>query len=452
LHGPVRAADSLALGNGKLTLSLVGWDAGKVASTTHAVELTASKWNQKPEPVSPRLLRTVPHPDRKAGTAFVQFAPDGQLLVLGYPSGVFQVIDPATGKEVRTIETPRGYRGSHHYARLSADAATLYVGLDDSKFEPIQVGEKKTYFRRYGGEVRVYDVRTGERKEPLVAEPKRGVMTLAVSPDGKRLATMEYDSGKSEDFDKLRGMYLWDVATRKATRLRDGYGTPTFTPDGARVFVTVEDYAKKTAELFVYDAATGKEVGKLAIATTPWSGPAFSPDGKRFAAGTLDADRKPVVRLYDTATLGVAATIPTPEPDGAGAFVSLKFSPDGKHLAGAKKNVVAVWDAATGEVIRSWTLDTQGLARYPTWDPSGTRLAASARFIPPELSGARDEIVTPEDFPQPRVFLMDLGSEKAETVICPHGWSDQPAFSPDGKYLAIGGAGATHVFDAGKRP
>lgn len=390
----------------------------------------------------------MPHPDRKAGTAFVQFAPDGRLLVLGYPSGVFQVVDPATGKEVRTIETPRGYRGSFHYAKLSADAATLYVGLDDSKFESIQVGEKKTYFRRYGGEVRVYDVRTGERKEPFVVEPKRGVMTLAVAPDGKRLATMEYDSGKSEDFDKLRGMYLWDVATRKATRLRDGYGTPTFAPDGTRVFVTVENYEKKTAEVFAHDAATGKEVGKLAVAT-PWSGPTFSPDGKRFAAGTLDADKKPVVRLYDAATLEVAATIAT---EGAEPFYWLQFSPDGKHLAGVAKNVVAVWDAGSGKAVRSWTLDTQGAARYLTWASDGKRLAVSARFIPPELRQARDEVVTPEDFPQPRVFLMDLGSEKAETVICPHGWSDQPAFSPDGKYLAIGGTGATHVFDAGKRP
>jgi hypothetical protein len=54
----------------------------------------------------------------------------------------------------------------------------------------------------------------------------------------------------------------------------------------------------------------------------------------------------------------------------------------------------------------------------------------------------------PLDLPQPRVFFFDLakGGEVAE-IVCPHGWPGGVAFSADGKVLAVGGAGAVHLFE-----
>jgi hypothetical protein len=51
--------------------------------------------------------------------------------------------------------------------------------------------------------------------------------------------------------------------------------------------------------------------------------------------------------------------------------------------------------------------------------------------------------------PQPRVYMFDLANVGAEpeTIICPHGYVGGLAFAPDGRTLAVGGAGAVHLFD-----
>lgn len=403
-------------------------------------EVVVPKFAFKTEPVSQRLIRSLPHPDRTASLPVIAFTPAGRLIVSGYPSGVVQVFDPISGKELRTIETPRGYRGSLNYLQVSKDMRTLYVPLGDSKFEPVLVGEKKTYFRRYSGETRVYDLNSGEQKESLKVEPRRGVMSVAVSPDASRLATMEYASGRTEEFDNLRAIYLWDVATRKAVKLRDGYGNPRFSPDGQTVFVTVNDYAGKTGVMYSYSVATGKEVGKLESKDGLWPGFVFSRDGKRTAAATVDAKaKKPIVRLYDPAKLEPLAALAADDVDGETRFSHVTFSPDGRRLAAVAKTTVYLWDVETRKLLRSWALDTPGRVWYVTFDADGRRLAASTWFVPPELQNARDEVTTPQDYPQPKVFLIDVSADKPDVIVCPHGWWGRPAFSPDGKRQTAGG-------------
>jgi len=57
----------------------------------------------------------------------------------------------------------------------------------------------------------------------------------------------------------------------------------------------------------------------------------------------------------------------------------------------------------------------------------------------------------PQDLPQPRVSLLDLaGTSPPRALIAPHGYIGGLAFSPDGKTLAFGGAGAVHLFDLSK--
>jgi hypothetical protein len=66
--------------------------------------------------------------------------------------------------------------------------------------------------------------------------------------------------------------------------------------------------------------------------------------------------------------------------------------------------------------------------------------------IDPELEAAREP--DPEDLPQPRVSLLDLtGNSAPRVLVAPHGYTGSLAFSPDGRLLAFGGAGAVHLFD-----
>ena len=64
-----------------------------------------------------------------------------------------------------------------------------------------------------------------------------------------------------------------------------------------------------------------------------------------------------------------------------------------------------------------------------------------------DLAGTLDR----QDLPQPRVSLLDLaGKAPPRILIAPHGFAGGLAFSPDGKTLAFGGAGAVHLFDLRK--
>jgi hypothetical protein len=54
----------------------------------------------------------------------------------------------------------------------------------------------------------------------------------------------------------------------------------------------------------------------------------------------------------------------------------------------------------------------------------------------------------PADLPQPRVRLVELASGKeVETLVCPNGFLVNAAFTPDGKYLAVGATGGVLLFD-----
>jgi WD40 repeat protein len=432
-------------------VSLVGWKEGKVTGAKCAAVVAQSKSSFIALPVSPRLMRSLPHPDRKSSLPIVAFDAKGQLIVSGYPSGVIQVLDPATGKELRTIETPRGYRGSFNYLQLSQDKKTLFLALDDSKFEPVRAREKKSWFRRYRGETRLYDMQTGKLKSVLRTEPPRGVMSIALSPDAGKVAAMEYSSGKSEDFENLRAIYLWNVKTARAIKLRDGYGDLRFTPDGKLLFVTVNARDGKTGVVYVYAAATGKEVARLENKESEWNTVVFSPDGKRAAGSLIDAKtKKPVVRLYALPNLEAKDDLTADLPGGV-SFSHLTFLPDGKRLLAVAKDTVYLWNLANRKPEKVWRLDTPGRVFRLAVAADGVRIAAATWFIPPELKDARDEAVTPQDYPQPRVFLIDVARDKPEMIVCPHGWWGQPAFSPDGQWLAVGGAGAVHVFDVAKR-
>src|SRR5262249_55416768 len=124
---------------------------------------------------------------------------------------------------------------------------------------------------------RVFDLADGRCLYPLPYEPGSYTEAVALSPDGKTLATLQYT-----------GLYLRDAATGKELRKiacpaagggRTITGWLTFTPDGKQVAATFSENV-----IHLFDVGTG-DVTRTFTPGAAVCACVFSPDGKLMAAG-----------------------------------------------------------------------------------------------------------------------------------------------------------------------
>jgi WD40 repeat protein len=365
-----------------------------------------------------------------------------------------QIWDVASRKEVRRVESPRGYRGSADYALLTPDWKALYVPVERRTVKRFERDGKRLSRVEYAGEVRVWDVASGKEKSPL--RPAEGTAPIGgkLAPGGRLLVCVERPGFDTSDTRSKDVTVVWDLAAGKKWKLCDGYAHPVFAPDGKTVVVSQTDYEAKTSAVKVLDLATGKELAK---ASCPEKGRNFSvgsasPDGSVVAVSLGGKKAAPVeVWFIDARTLEARGKLigkGDPERYGWGSGT---FTPDGRrYVALDGVGNALVWDVAGRRLER--TLSTGG--HRPAWrlavSPDGKTLAAGWA---PKADAELEDVSEPDplDLPQPRVSLLDLsGQSPPRVLVAPHGYQGGLAFSPDGKTLAFGGAGAVHLFDLTK--
>jgi len=242
------------------------------------------------------------------------------------------------------------------------------------------------------------------------------VLSMAFSPDRKRLATASKD----------HTVKVWDAQTGKELFTLKGHSRSVakvvFSPDGKRLasasFEWGEQGRREPGEVNVWDAQTGRELVTLK-ATGGISVLALSPDNKHLATFSY-SDR--TIKIWDTQTTQEYLTLKA--VDRATDFVNaLAFSPNGKRLAASvgtnadgKHPPGKVWDAESGQelfTLKGHTNDVFCLA----YSPDGKRLA----------SGSFDTTV--------KVWNSETGQEvltlkgNKSLVLC-------MAYSPDGQRLA----------------
>jgi Tol biopolymer transport system component len=195
--------------------------------------------------------------------------------------------------------------------------------------------------------------------------------TLAISPDGKRVAAERTDPQTQN-----RDIWLLDATSGATTRFTSDPGWdafPMWSPDGSRIIFTsnrsgVYDLYQKSSsgagsEAVLYQSSEGK-------------GPnSWSPDGKFLIYYSLGQP----THLRLLAVDGPADRKPVPLVDPQFSSVTGRFSPDGRWIAYSSnesgKNEISVrpFDAATGSAGNP-VIVTSGGGRTPLWRSDGKEL------------------------------------------------------------------------------
>ncbi len=207
------------------------------------------------------------------------------------------------------------------------------------------------------------------------------VYSVAVSPDGKLLATGSFDKTAK----------LWDAATGKELRTLAGKLGHTnlvlgvsFSPDGSSLATVSTDNSLK-----IWDIANGKPTSLLAHAAGV-TRVAASADGKLVAAGAADG----TIRIWTAVDGKLTQTL----TGHAGAVVGLGFAPNGLTIysAGADKTL-RYWTPATGIALGSvgvshvdisgfWVNPATGTVMVATSDGSLKSFPAALPVLPKPLA------------------------------------------------------------------
>ena len=272
---------------------------------------------------------------------------------------------------------------------------------------PVFSPDGKTLLQAKWKTARLWDLGTGKPIGNILRHEKE-VTDVAYSPDGRRFLTASQD-----------GAGLWDSADSLPVAVLDHqYNDPDkrlrvkFSPD-SKLIVT------QAADLRLWDAATGKPVGRAIEPGGVDCVFSFSPDSKLVLTATIahysTAAKMPLgVRHWDTAT-GKQVGTELKFPD---RVTMAAFSPDAKLLVTSSAAIITLWDIALGK-SKTVNLSHHDSVSWAAFSPDAKKLLTGNHY-----SSLR---------------LWDLGSWPDRSLdLKPEGDLVRAAFSPDSNTILIG--------------
>lgn len=373
----------------------------------------------------------------------IAFSPDGKLLAAGSPQSV-SVWNVATRQKVRVLEKAKSPVVFHPKGNLLATASG-----DDL--------------------IKIWNVKTGVKLRTIEGAGEIGI--LAFNPPGNVLASV------SREEILERKVKLWrtlnGTAIKTANEIKTS-GLFAFAPDGKSIVVA----SQTPGDILILNSLTGKEKDSFSGDFGFTTKGVFSPDGKLFAVLT---DLSKEVSIIDFQTNEEYARL-------AGHSISiaaLVFSADNKTLfAGYNDGSLIYWNFLTGKIekIISFKKDEENIL-FPGFGGNVMEISNGGDiFVVGSTSSAEifdastGDLLSIEKLPNGNgVFSPDgrmfavFNENNVDLFTTPdiklahrfpmqvsdntYAYGVNPAFSSDGKMLAVGSKIGITIFDieAGKQ-
>jgi WD40 repeat protein len=370
----------------------------------------------------------VRHAGPQAGIATVVFSPDSAMVATSSWEGAIHLWEASTGKLLHHLEgfgplafTPDSLSlifggwsdGKVHFLDLASQKESKQFAASEKGIRSLSLSRDGRKLATLGSEVcKIWDLTTDKLLQDFGGMQSKDIYSFALSPDGKLLGT-GYEH---------QGVRLWDTATGKLFREHaQPFGEVArvaFSGDGKLLASTHWADGGSVKYLQLWEVATGTALRKLAGASDPMGAVAFSPDGRTLMWSGGQHERSWYLWEVETGQLRRKFV------GHQGRVACVAYSPNGRMLAsGSADGSVLIWDN-TGQLEREKKLIIPlGAAQLEKlWGDLADQSAAisyqgicALRASPSQAVPFLDKHLKPvavADAKQIAIALRDLGSEQ----------------------------------------